>query len=57
MMKKNKKEDNKVNRIQKRLFEKQLKVFGNTFSRFSLFQLEEISKLINDLIERKKKNV
>jgi len=56
MMKNNKKSDT-VNRTQKRLFEKQLKVFGNTFSRFSLFQLEEISKLINDIIERKKKNV
>ena len=56
-MKKNKKEDNKCNRTQKRLFEKQLKIFGNTFSRFSIYQLEEISKLILDILERKKKNV
>jgi len=56
MMKKNK-NSVKVNRTQKRLFEKQLKIFGNTFSRFSLFQLKEISKLIDDIIERKKKNV
>lgn len=44
------------NRTQKRLMKKQLKKFSKAFNIFSIFQLETIKKLIEEIIERKKKN-
>lgn len=51
-----KKKESISNRVQKRLLEKQLQQFAKTFSSFSLYQLEYIKDLIDDIIERKKKN-
>lgn len=48
--------DSSMSRFQRRLFEKQVIQFKNTFSNFSNYQLQEIVKLINEILEERKKN-